>query len=82
MTGAAGNPDTALYSRFVQRLHRRHADSLALLPAGAPSRDGLLQAHAALVAQGHDTAASLRILRQITLERLVQLDCVGHAPLE
>jgi glutamate-ammonia-ligase adenylyltransferase len=82
MTGGAANPDPALYSRFVQRLHRRHADSLALLPAGAPTRDSLLQAHAALAAQGHETAASLRILRQITLERLVQLDCAERAPLE
>ena len=82
MTGAATNPDTALYSRFVQRLHRRHADSLSLLPPGAPTRDSLLQAHAALATQGHDTAAALRILRQITLERLVQLDCATRAPLE
>ena len=82
MTGAAANSDPALHSRFVQRLHRRHADSLQLLAPGAPTRESLQQAHAALAARGHDTAASLRILRQLTLERLVQLDCVAQASLE
>jgi glutamate-ammonia-ligase adenylyltransferase len=31
----------SLYSRFVQRLHRRYADELPLLPPGPPTRDSL-----------------------------------------
>ena len=38
---AASLAERALYSRFVQRLHRRYADVLPLLPTGAPTRDSL-----------------------------------------
>ena len=41
-----------VYSRFLQRLHRRYADELPLLPAGPPSRDSLGAAFAALKAKG------------------------------
>jgi glutamate-ammonia-ligase adenylyltransferase len=70
-----------LYSRFVQRLHRRYADELPLLPPGPPSRDSLGAAYAALQAKGLDTSAALRVLRQLTLERLAQLDCSRQADL-
>ena len=75
-------PDPARHSRFVQRLHRRYADLLPLLGSGAPERSALQAALAALQAGGHDLPAALRILRQLTLERLVQLDCAHQAPLE
>jgi glutamate-ammonia-ligase adenylyltransferase len=70
-----------VYSRFVQRLHRRYADELPLLPPGPPSRDSLGAAYAALQAKGLDTSAALRVLRQLTLERLAQLDCSRQADL-
>ena len=74
--------DLPIYSRFVQRLHRRYADELPLLPPGPPSRDSLSAAYAALQSRGLDTSAALRVLRQLTLERLAQLDCTGQANLE
>ena len=73
--------ELTLYSRFVQRLHRRYADELPLLPPGPPIRDTLNAAYAALQAKGLDTSAALRVLRQLTLERLAQLDCSRQADL-
>ena len=73
--------DLPLYSRFVQRLHRRYADELPLLPPGPATRDSLSAAYAALQSRGLDTSAALRVLRQLTLERLAQLDCTGQADL-
>ncbi|PUE39391.1 bifunctional [glutamate--ammonia ligase]-adenylyl-L-tyrosine phosphorylase/[glutamate--ammonia-ligase] adenylyltransferase [Limnohabitans sp. Bal53] len=85
---APGAPDTLdlphglpSYSRFVQRLHRRYADELPLLPPGPPTRDSLNAAYAALQAKELDTSAALRVLRQLTLERLAQLDCSRQADL-
>ena len=71
----------ALYSRFVQRLHRRYADVLQLLPPGVPRRDALTATLAALQARGLDLSAALRVLRHLTLERLAQLDCARQADL-
>jgi glutamate-ammonia-ligase adenylyltransferase len=73
--------DLPLYSRFVQRLHRRYADELPLLPPGSPTRDSLRAVYAALQSRGLDTSAALRVLRQLTLERLAQRDCTGQADL-
>nr|WP_233249562.1 bifunctional [glutamate--ammonia ligase]-adenylyl-L-tyrosine phosphorylase/[glutamate--ammonia-ligase] adenylyltransferase [Limnohabitans sp. Hippo3] len=67
--------DLPLYSRFLQRLHRRYPAELPLLPPGPPTRDSLSVAYAALQAKGLDTSAALRVLRQLTLERLACLDC-------
>jgi glutamate-ammonia-ligase adenylyltransferase len=72
----------ASYSRFVQRLQRRYADWLPLLPPGAPTRNSLSETFAALQDKGLDTGAALRVLRQLTMERLVQLDCTLQAPLQ
>ena len=72
----------ASYSRFVQRLQRRYADWLSLLAPGEPSRDSLSEAFAALQGKGLDTGAALRVLRQLTMERLVQLDCTQQASLQ
>jgi len=69
------------YSRFVQRLRRRYADELALLPAGAPEQPHMAQAFAALRERGHGIGDSLRIVRQLVMERLVVLDCDQKADL-
>ena len=76
------HPDRASHSRFVQRLQRRYADLFTLLPAGAPTRDTLSAALQALRAQGLALDAALRVLRQLTLERLVHLDTEAQAPLD
>jgi [glutamine synthetase] adenylyltransferase / [glutamine synthetase]-adenylyl-L-tyrosine phosphorylase len=72
----------ASYSRFVQRLQRRYADWLPLLAPGEPSRNSLSEAFEALQGKGLDTGAALRVLRQLTMERLAQLDCTQQAPLQ
>jgi glutamate-ammonia-ligase adenylyltransferase len=69
------------YSRFHQRLRRRYAQELALLPPGVPTRDVLGATCDALLAAGHDLGAALRILRQLVMERLISLDCDARAPL-
>ena len=66
---------SSAYSRFVQRIRRRYADELALLPAGTPSRPTMQTTYDALRARGHETGAALRVLRQLVIERLVVLDC-------
>ena len=70
------------HSRFVQRLRRRYADWFSVLPSGAPTRDTLTQALKALGDRGLDLPSALRVLRQLTLERLAVLDCEQQAPLE
>lgn len=69
------------YSRFAQRLRRRYAAELALLPPGAPGPAGMGAAYVALRSAGHDVASALRILRQLVMERLLALDCDEQAPL-
>ncbi|MFN4035231.1 bifunctional [glutamate--ammonia ligase]-adenylyl-L-tyrosine phosphorylase/[glutamate--ammonia-ligase] adenylyltransferase [Comamonas aquatica] len=71
----------AAHSRFWQRLHRRYGDVLALLPPGPPTRQTLEQALQALQAQGHPLSAALRMLRQLAMERLMELDCSQQADL-
>ncbi len=78
-TGAAG---LAGYSRFVQRVRRRYAPELALLPAGVPDPDAMAHCLDALLRRGHDIGAALRVLRQVVLERLAVLDCEQAASLE
>jgi [glutamine synthetase] adenylyltransferase / [glutamine synthetase]-adenylyl-L-tyrosine phosphorylase len=80
-TDPSARGDWASHSRLVQRLRRRYADLLPLLPPGPPDRDGLSATLAALQAQGWPLDAALRALRQLTLERLVQLDTQAQAPL-
>ncbi len=70
------------HSRFVQRVRRRYAAELALLPPGAPDFDGLLALVAQLRAARHTLAAALRIARHLTLERLAVLDVEQACPLE
>jgi glutamate-ammonia-ligase adenylyltransferase len=82
LTVSPSNPDLASHSRFVQRLRRRYADLLPLLPAGGPTRETLTEALTALRARGLALDAALRVLRQLTLERLVHLDTEQQAPLD
>jgi len=72
----------ALGSRFVQRLRRRYADWFSALPPGAPTRETLTQSLQTLQMRGLDLPSALRVLRQLTLERLVVLDCEQRAPLD
>ncbi len=75
-------PETlSQHSRFLQRLERRYAAELALLPAGVPTRETMAATCDALLARGHALAAALRILRQLVMHRLVVLDCDQGAPL-
>src|SRR6187455_239987 len=78
--GTAAGPLSA-HSRFAQRLRRRYAADLALLPAGAPGARELAATYEALRGHGLDVPSALRVLRQLVLERLVTLDCDRQAPL-
>ncbi|RYY48433.1 MAG: glutamine-synthetase adenylyltransferase, partial [Comamonadaceae bacterium] len=69
------------HSRFVQRLRRRYAAELSLLPPGAPLRSHMTSAFEALRSRGGAVGDALRIVRQLVMERLVALDCDGQAPL-
>ena len=62
-------------SGFYQRLHRRYEAQLPMLPSGAPIHASLSLAFDALRAQGAETGAALRILRQLVMHRLIELDC-------
>ncbi|KQP50146.1 glutamate-ammonia-ligase adenylyltransferase [Pseudorhodoferax sp. Leaf274] len=77
----ADAPVLALHSRFVQRLRRRYAAELALLPPGAPRKAAMQAVLAQLMAQGHGLGAALRMLRQMVMERLVVLDCEQQSEL-
>ena len=68
-------------SRFFQRLQRRYAEVFASLPNETPTREVLEQAYALLLRQ-FEVGAALRVLRQWTMHRLIQLDCEQKATLE
>ncbi|GAB4401769.1 MAG: bifunctional [glutamate--ammonia ligase]-adenylyl-L-tyrosine phosphorylase/[glutamate--ammonia-ligase] adenylyltransferase [Rhodoferax sp.] len=74
-------PDLVAYSRFAQRVERRYAQELAVLPPGLPTPDAMRQAWSSLLARGLDWAAALRVLRALVLHRLLTLDCQGQAAL-
>ncbi|MEO5658759.1 MAG: bifunctional [glutamate--ammonia ligase]-adenylyl-L-tyrosine phosphorylase/[glutamate--ammonia-ligase] adenylyltransferase [Polaromonas sp.] len=74
-TPVAEVDNTSAYSRYVQRIRRRYAAQMALLPAGEPVRTTMQTTLAALLASGLETGAALRVLRQLVIERLVVLDC-------
>ncbi|MGE8396098.1 MAG: glutamine-synthetase adenylyltransferase, partial [Comamonas sp.] len=70
----------AAHSRFWQRLHRRYADVMTLLPSSVPYRKGMEQVLQQLMQQhGLDLSAGLRVLRQLVMARLMELDCEGQA---
>ncbi len=66
--------DLSTYSRFVQRLRRRYANELHLLPPGPPVLATLHTCFDAL-RQTYACGDALRVLRQLVMERLVVLDC-------
>lgn len=74
--------DSSLYSRFVQRLHRRYETMWPLLASGPLTPDCLTDSFAALKATGLDTGAALRVLRQLSLARLADRDCNRKASLQ
>ena len=69
------------YPRFGQRIRRRYAAQLTLLAAGLPIRLGMQAVYDQLHSDGLDTSASLRVTRQLVLERLLTLDCEGACSL-
>ena len=73
--------DAALHSRYVQRIRRRYAQELVLLPPGAPTLASMRMTFAQLQSRGHDLGASLRVLRHLVMERLAVLDAECEAPL-
>ena len=78
---ASGQP--AAHSRFVQRVRRRYANELPLLPPGAPDAAGIT----ALVqrlrqAPDADLASALRVARHLVVERLAVLDVEQAASLD
>lgn len=77
----AAPPALAAHSRFVQRVRRRYAAELPLLPPGAPDVEGIVALVRALQAQGRPLPAALRVARQLVIERLATLDVEHAAPL-
>ena len=74
-------PNLSTYSRLVQRLRRRYANELHLLPEGAPVL-ATMQACFEALRQTHHCADALRMLRQLVMERLVVMDCEQGASLD
>ena len=85
MDSALHTPDMsgalADHSRFVQRIRRRYAAELALLPAGLPDAAGITALVQRLHNEGRPLASALRVARQLVLERLAVLDVEQAAPL-
>jgi [glutamine synthetase] adenylyltransferase / [glutamine synthetase]-adenylyl-L-tyrosine phosphorylase len=63
------------HSRYAQRIRRRYADYLQLLPAGAVGLPQIQALYARLLLTGPDVAAALRITRALVMERLMVRDC-------
>jgi glutamate-ammonia-ligase adenylyltransferase len=77
-------PPTALadHSRFVQRVRRRYAAELPLLPPGVPDVPTITALVTQLAEGGRPLASALRVARQLVLERLAVLDVEQQAPLD
>jgi glutamate-ammonia-ligase adenylyltransferase len=69
----------AEHSRFVQRVRRRHAAELSLLPPGLPTRAVITELVEGLQDAGRTLPSALRIARQLVLERVAVLDIEGDA---
>ena len=69
------------HSRFAQRVRRRHAAELHLLPPGPPDAAAMGRVYQTLQQSGLRPDQALRVLRQLVLERLLTLDCDDNAPL-
>ena len=66
------------HSRYAQRIRRRYAHQLTLLPQGLPGLAAIAELYRSLQQQGFDSPQSLRITRQLVLERLLCLDTEGE----
>jgi glutamate-ammonia-ligase adenylyltransferase len=72
----------AEHSRFVQRIRRRYALELPLLPPGLPRRESVIALATLLRDGGRTLASALRVTRQLVLERLAVLDIEHGAAME
>jgi len=83
---AADTSDTAGaradHSRYVQRIRRRYAAELPLLPPGVPDAPAITALVQRLQADGRPLPSALRVARQLVIERLVVLDVEQAAPLD
>ncbi|MDO9283637.1 MAG: bifunctional [glutamate--ammonia ligase]-adenylyl-L-tyrosine phosphorylase/[glutamate--ammonia-ligase] adenylyltransferase [Aquabacterium sp.] len=70
------------HSRFVQRIRRRYAAELPLLPPGPPDVPVITALVQRLQAGGRALPSALRVARQLVLERLAVLDVEQGAPME
>jgi glutamate-ammonia-ligase adenylyltransferase len=77
-------PASALaeHSRFVQRVRRRFAAELPLVPPGLPRTESIQVLIDALLAGGRNLASALRVARHLVLERLAVLDIEQGAAME
>ena len=82
MTGIMTGPALSSHSRFCQRVRRRFEGQMQVLAPGLPNHERMGLCFDALKAGGNDSAAALRITRQLVLERLLCLDCEAQAPLQ
>ena len=70
------------YSRFVQRIRRRYAAELELLPPGEIDVAVVTALVQRLRDGGRELPSALRVARQLCLERLASLDVDCAAPLQ
>jgi glutamate-ammonia-ligase adenylyltransferase len=63
-------------------VQRRYGGELHLLPSGMPGQTAMAEVLLALRSTGFDLGSSLRMLRQLVLERLLCLDCDQQATLQ
>ena len=81
LTESANNTDWAEHSRFVQRIRRRYAAERAYLPSGIPNRSSMETLFTHLREKSGatwDVGSALRVVRQLVMERLAELDCNQH----
>ncbi|MEN9689570.1 MAG: hypothetical protein RI998_1567 [Pseudomonadota bacterium] len=74
-------PNLADSVRLVQRLRRRYAQYLPLLPPGTSTPEHMAICLQQLQTHWPQLGDALRVLRQLLMERLVVLDCEQHASL-
>jgi [glutamine synthetase] adenylyltransferase / [glutamine synthetase]-adenylyl-L-tyrosine phosphorylase len=70
------------HSRYAVRVRRRFAEFLAYLPHTPLESTALRACYDQLTRSGLDTAAALRSLRALVLERLITQDCDAACPLD
>ena len=80
--GTEPPPAQAAHSRFVQRVRRRYASDLAVLPPGLPDVGVITALVQRLADGGRDLPAALRVARHLVLERLAVWDIEQSASLD